>query len=78
MKTFYKLKNLDVFKNGVSLSGLVLKYFMRGTKSEFYLFNEDDTVTTEYPSIKYFAFYFPTAHLMIYHLDSLSVRHHHV
>ena len=47
MKTFYKLKRLDIFKDGVSLPGLVLKYLMRGTNSEFYLFNEDDKITTE-------------------------------
>ena len=47
MKTFYKLKRLDIFKDGVSLPGLVLKYLMRGTKSEFHLFDENDKITTE-------------------------------
>ena len=44
MKTFYKLKRLDIFKDGVSLPGLVLKYLMRGTKSEFHLFDENDKI----------------------------------
>ena len=47
MKTFYKLKRLDIFKDGVSLPGLVLKYLMKSTDSEFYLFNEDDKITKE-------------------------------
>jgi hypothetical protein len=47
MKTFYKLKRLDIFKDGVSLPGLVLKYLMQGTESEFYLFDEEDKVTKE-------------------------------
>jgi hypothetical protein len=37
MKDFYKLKRIDVFKDGVSLPGLVLKHLMKGTESEFYL-----------------------------------------
>ncbi len=47
MKTFYKAKKLDLFKDGVSLPGLVLKYLMRGTESDFYLFDEEDKVTKE-------------------------------
>ena len=39
MKQFYKMKKLDIFKDGVSLPGLVLKYLMRGTDSEFSLFS---------------------------------------
>jgi hypothetical protein len=31
MRTFYKSKKLDLFKDGVSLPGLVLKYLMKGT-----------------------------------------------
>ena len=29
MKNFHKLKRLDIFKDGVSLPGLVLKYLMK-------------------------------------------------
>ena len=47
MKTFYKLKRLDIFKDGVSLPGLVLKYLMKSTDSEFYLFDEKDKITTQ-------------------------------
>ncbi len=47
MKTFYKNKRLDLFKDGVSLPGLVLKYLMKGTESDFYLFDEEDKVTKE-------------------------------
>ncbi|NBO67009.1 MAG: hypothetical protein EBU88_19555, partial [Acidobacteria bacterium] len=47
MKTFYKAKRLDLFKDGVSLPGLVLKYLMKSTDSEFYLFDEDDKITNE-------------------------------
>ena len=47
MKTFYKAKRLDLFKDGVSLPGLVLKYLMKSTDSEFYLFNEKDKITNE-------------------------------
>jgi hypothetical protein len=35
MKTFYKAKKLDLFKDGVSLPVLVLKYLMKGTESDF-------------------------------------------
>ena len=38
------MKKLDIFKDGVSLPGLVLKYLMRGTDSEFSLFSEDDKI----------------------------------
>jgi hypothetical protein len=31
MKQFYKLKRLDIFKDGVSLPGLVLKYLIKST-----------------------------------------------
>ena len=41
---FYKMKKLDIFKDGVSLPGLFLKYLMRGTDSEFSLFSEDDKI----------------------------------
>ena len=47
MKEFYKLKRLDVFKDGVSLPGLVLKYLIKSTDSEFYLFDEEDKITKE-------------------------------
>jgi hypothetical protein len=47
MILFYKLKRLDVFKEGVSLPGLVLKYFMKSTDGQFYLFDEKDIITTE-------------------------------
>ncbi len=47
MKLFYKAKKLDLFKDGVSLPGLVLKYLMKGTESDFYLFDEVDKVTKE-------------------------------
>ncbi len=33
IKTFYKAKKLDLFKDGESLPGLVLKYLMKGTES---------------------------------------------
>ncbi len=46
-KHFYKAKKLDLFKDGVSLPGLVLKYLSKGTESEFYLFDEEDKVTKE-------------------------------
>ncbi len=36
-----------IFKDGVSLPGLVLKYSMKGTESEFYLFDEEDKITKE-------------------------------
>ncbi len=47
MKDFYQLKRLDIFKDGVSLPGLVFKYLMKGTESDFYLFAEEDKVTKE-------------------------------
>ncbi len=47
MKTFYQNKRLDLFKDGVSLPELVLKYLMKGTESDFYLFDEEDKVTKE-------------------------------
>ncbi len=47
MKTFYKAKKLDLFQDGVSLPGLVLKYLVKGTESDFYLFDEEDKVTKE-------------------------------
>jgi hypothetical protein len=45
MNMFYKNKKLDLFNDGVSLSGLVLKYLMEGTESDFYLFDEEDKIT---------------------------------
>ena len=47
MKTFYKAKRLDLFKDGVSLPGLVLKYLMKSTDADFYLFDEKDKITQE-------------------------------
>ncbi len=47
MKTFYKAKKLDLFKDGVSLPGLVLKYLMKGTESDLYWFDKEDKVTKE-------------------------------
>ena len=47
MKTFYKDKKLDLFKDGVSLPGLVLKYLMKSTDSDFYLFDEKDKINNE-------------------------------
>jgi hypothetical protein len=47
MKDFYKLKRLDIFKDGVSLPGLVLKYLIKSTDSEFYLFDDEDKITKE-------------------------------
>ena len=47
MKTFYKNKRLDLFKAGVSLPGLVTIYLIKGTESEFSLFDEEDKVTKE-------------------------------
>jgi hypothetical protein len=44
MKEFYRLKKLDLFKDGVSLPGLVLKYLIRSTKDEFHLFGEEDKI----------------------------------
>ncbi len=34
-------------KVGVSLLGLVLKYLIKSTDSEFYLFDEEDTINKE-------------------------------
>jgi hypothetical protein len=36
-----------MFKDGVSLPGLGLKYLIKSTDSEFYLFDEEDKITTE-------------------------------
>ncbi len=36
-----------IFKDGVSLPGLVLKYLIKSTDSEFYLFDEADKITKE-------------------------------
>ena len=44
MKTFYENKNLDIFKDGVSLPGLVLKYLIRSTSATFHLFDEKDQI----------------------------------
>ena len=35
---------MDLFKDGVSLPGLVLKYLINSTKEKFYLFNEKDNI----------------------------------
>jgi hypothetical protein len=45
MKEFYRLKRLDIFKDGVSIPGLVLKYLIKSTESEFYLFDDEDKIT---------------------------------
>ncbi len=47
MKQFYIDKRLDIFKDGVSLPGLFLKYLIRTTKEQFYLFDEKDKITDE-------------------------------
>ncbi len=47
MKDFYKIKRLDIFKDGVSLPGLVLKYLMKSTDNDFYLFDEEDKLTKD-------------------------------
>ncbi len=47
MKTFYRAKKSDSFKDGDWLPGFVLKYWMKGTESDFYLFDEEDQVTKE-------------------------------
>jgi hypothetical protein len=47
MKRLCKNKKLDLFKDGVSLPGLVLKYLMKGTESELYLFDGEDKVIKE-------------------------------
>ena len=36
MKVFYKNKKLDLFRDGVSLPGLVSKYLINSTKDKFY------------------------------------------
>ncbi len=47
MKYFYKLQRLDILKDGVSLPGLVLKYFMKSTDSDVHLFDEEDKITKD-------------------------------
>jgi hypothetical protein len=47
MKTKNKNKILYLFKVGVSLPGLILKYLMKETESEFFLFDEEDKITDE-------------------------------
>jgi hypothetical protein len=47
MKDFNKLKNIDVFKDDVELPGLVLKYSIKSTDSDFYLFDEEDKITKD-------------------------------
>jgi hypothetical protein len=47
MKTFYKATRLDLFKDGVSLPGLVLKHLMKSTDADLYLFDEKDKITQE-------------------------------
>ena len=42
MKVYYQEKHLDIFKDGVSLPGLTLKYLMRTTDAKFSLFNEEN------------------------------------
>ena len=42
MKQFYKTKKLDIFKDGVSLPGISLKYLMSSTNENFSLFKEED------------------------------------
>ena len=42
MKVFYKERKLDLFKDGVSLPGLTLKYLMKGTEAKFSLFDEEN------------------------------------
>jgi hypothetical protein len=42
MKKFYQSKKLDIFKDGVSLPGLVLKYLMKSTDAKFSLFAQED------------------------------------
>jgi hypothetical protein len=44
IKTIYKNKKIDLFKDGVSLPGLVLKHLMKSTKEDFYLFDEKDKI----------------------------------
>ncbi len=50
MKEFYRLKRLDIFKDGVSLPGLVTlvwKYLIKSTDSEIYLIDEEDKIKKE-------------------------------
>ena len=42
MKLFYQEKKIDIFKDGVSLPGLVFKYLMKSTDSKFQLFEQED------------------------------------
>ena len=42
MKVFYRERKLDIFKDGLSLPGLVLKYLMKSTDSKFSLFEQED------------------------------------
>jgi hypothetical protein len=46
MKEFYKSRRLDIFEDGISLPGLVLKYLMKRTDVELCvkscLFEEED------------------------------------
>ncbi len=42
MNFFYKNKRLDLFKDRVSSPRLVLKYLMKGTECDIYLFDEED------------------------------------
>ena len=42
MKVFYRKRKLDIFKDDVSLPGLVLKYLMKSTDSKFSLFQQKD------------------------------------
>ena len=42
MKLFYQEKIIDIFKDGVSLPGQILKYLMNSTDSKFSLFEQED------------------------------------
>ncbi len=42
MKLFYQERKLDIFKDGVLLPGLILKYLMKSTDSKFSFFEQDD------------------------------------
>ena len=44
MKTFYKNKKLDLFKDGVSLPGIFNERHCQA-ESDFYLFDEEDKAT---------------------------------
>ncbi len=46
-KDFYKLNRLDIFKDGVPLPELVLKYIIKSTESDFYLFDEEDKIAKD-------------------------------